>query len=112
LRGAAALYALQLKVGTRKFFRILRAFVDQFDGGNASSADFIRTAVRVSGDASVRDLLHDWLYEEPVPPLPGAPAMAARRGPVAAPDVVGLRCGRGSHRGAPATCGEVRPPAP
>ena len=105
LRGASALYALQLKVGDRTFFRILRTFLKEFRDGNATSRHFIRTAVRVTGDKSVGDLLHDWLYEEPVPPLPGQATGAAAGGSVAPPDVVGLRCGRGSHRGAPATCG-------
>lgn len=103
LRGASALYALQLKVGKPTFFRILRTFVTVFRGRNASSEDFIRTAVFVSHNPSVRDLLHDWLYEDPVPPL-SAQATAPKRGPVAVPDVVGLRCGQGSHRGSPASC--------
>ncbi len=103
LRGAAALYALQLQVGERTFFRILRAFLREFRGGNATSLDFIRTAIRVSGDGSVRDLLHDWLYERPVPALPGRAVAEAQEGPVAPPDVVGLRCGPVRHRGAPAT---------
>jgi aminopeptidase N len=106
LRGAAALYALRLQVGERKFYRILRAFLREFGGGNASSADFIRTAVRESGDGSVRGLLRAWLYEDQVPDLPAAAANVARRGPFPLPDLVGLRCGRGAHRGAPATCGE------
>jgi len=107
LRGASALYALRLKVGERAFFRILRRFVKDYKGGNATSAHFIRTAVTVSGDRSVRRLLKAWLYDEAVPDLPGgaAPA-AARTGPAPRPDVVGLRCGRGSHRGAPARCEE------
>jgi aminopeptidase N len=103
-RGAATLYALQLKVGDEKFFRILRRYLADFENRNASSEDFIDTAVRVSGDGSVGPFLRAWLYHDSVPPLPGT--MRARpRGPVAKPAIVGGRCGPGSHRGAPRTCG-------
>ena len=90
LRGAAALYALRLKVGDRTFFRILRTFHAFYRGRNATSADFINIAVFVSHDRSVRSLLHAWLYEEPVPALPGrgdsvgaarTGATSGRRGP-------------------------------
>ncbi len=104
LRGAAALYALQLQVGKSTFFNILRHFVQDNRYGKVTSRDFINTAVRYSGDSSVRPLLRAWLYDEAVPALPGQPAHKARRKGVARPDVVGSRCGRGSHRGAPASC--------
>lgn len=104
LRGAAALYALRQKVGDPTFFMILRRFIFEFRGRNASSADFIRTAVAVSHDIYVARLLHDWLYEEAVPPLPGHTKTTAKRGSVERPDVVGLRCGPFRHRGGPETC--------
>ncbi|MGH6905679.1 MAG: M1 family aminopeptidase, partial [Geminicoccaceae bacterium] len=105
LRGASALYALRQEVGDRTFFRILRTFVTAYRGRNATSRDFIKLAVRVSGRRSVAPLLHAWLYDEPVPALAGhAAATALREEGPALPDVVGLRCGRGAHRGAPATC--------
>ena len=103
-RGAAALYALRLKVGDARFFRILRRFAQANAGGNVTSADFIRTAVNQSGDPSVRPLLEAWLYDEAVPPLPGRTERALRKGSVPKPDIVGGRCGRGSHRGAKAEC--------
>jgi aminopeptidase N len=103
-RGAVTLYALQLKVGDEKFFRILRRYLSDFRNRNATSEDFIDTAVKVSGDGSVRPFLRAWLYHDAVPPLSGT--MRPRpRGPVAKPDIVGGRCGPGSHRGAPRTCG-------
>jgi aminopeptidase N len=105
VRGALTLYALQLEVGNRTFFRILRRFLQEFRGGNANSQHFIRTAVRESGDGSVRDLLEAWLYEQPVPALPDQADRLAKRGSAPMPDLVGLRCGRGGHRGAAATCG-------
>jgi aminopeptidase N len=73
-RGALTLHALRLRVGDQTFFRILRAFHARYAGRNATSADFIATAVRESGDAGVRGLLRAWLYEQPVPPLSGTEA--------------------------------------
>lgn len=102
-RGASALYALRQKVGDRVFFGILRHFAQDNRGGNVTSEDFIRTAVRYSGDGSVRPLLEAWLYEAAVPALPGLAERAVRKG-APRPDHVGSRCGRGSHRGAPANC--------
>jgi aminopeptidase N len=104
LRGAAALYALRLKVGDARLFSILRHFAQDNRGGNVTTKDFIRTAVRYSGDPSVRPLLQAWLYEQAVPALPGVANRTAKRGPAARPDVVGTRCGRGSHRGALIKC--------
>ena len=101
VRGALALYALELQVGERRFFKILRTFAERFKGGNVRSEDFIRTAVAVSGDKAVRPLLKAWLYGQPVPALPGQARMAqrqARPGPPAVPDIVGLRCEGGAHR--------------
>lgn len=104
-RGAAALYALQLKVGDRTFFRILRSFLDFYHGRNAGTEDFINIAVFVSRDRSVRPFLHAWLYEDPVPNLPGRSASAAAAGArIARPDIVGLRCGPIRHFGARASC--------
>jgi hypothetical protein len=104
-RGASALYALRLTVGDRTFFRILRTFATTYRGRNATSRDFIRVAVAVSGKGSVAGLLHDWLYEDAVPPLPGyTMATTARRSTVDVPNIIGLRCGHGSHRGASAHC--------
>ena len=100
LRGASALYALRQEVGDRTFFRILRTFVTAYRGRNATSRDFIKLAVLVSGRPSVAPLLHAWLYDEPVPALAGHAAATALReeAPALPPDVVGLRCGRGAHR--------------
>jgi aminopeptidase N len=103
LRGAAALYALRQKVGDPTFFMILRRFVFDFRGRNASTADFIRTAVSVTHNFYVAKLLHDWLYEKAVPPLPGHTALA-KGAKVEKPDVVGVRCGPFRHRGGPEKC--------
>ena len=104
-RGGAALYALQLQIGDSSFFNIMKHFAQDNRGRNVTSEDFIATAVRFSGDGSVRTLLESWLYDDAVPALPGKAKRTARTGPVPRPDIVGGRCGRGSHRGAPAACG-------
>ena len=103
LRGAQALYALRLTVGDRTFFRILATFAAAYRGRNATSADFIRVAVSISGKPAVGELLEAWLYEDPVPSLPGGAATAAE-GAAESPDVVGTRCGRGGHRGSAMHC--------
>jgi aminopeptidase N len=103
VRGALALYALRQTVGDRTFFRILKTFAATYRGRNATSQDFIRIAVSVSANRSVAKLLHDWLYEVPVPALPGQLAVSAKRGPVAMPNVVGMSCGHSVHR-LPAHC--------
>jgi aminopeptidase N len=104
-RGAAALYALRQTVGDGTFFTILRRFVQDNRGGNVTSEAFIRTAVRWSGDAAVRDLLEAWLYDQEVPALPGEAARPPAAGRTARPAIVGGRCGPMSHRGAPRVCG-------
>jgi aminopeptidase N len=93
LRGALTLHALRLDVGDRDFLKTVRSFYRKFCDKNATSADFIATAVRATGKPGVRPLLRAWLYEEPVPPLPGADAAVARAaGPAPAPTLgVGVR---------------------
>ncbi len=71
-RGALTLYALRLKVGDTAFYRILRSYYATYRYRNATSADFIDVATTVGNTPGVPELLHAWLYEEPVPPLPGA----------------------------------------
>ena len=88
LRGAAALYALRLKVGDPTFFMILRRFAFEFAGRSASSADFIRTAVSVSDNIYVAELMHAWLYRKPVPSIAGVPSRAKPRRPTS----TALRC--------------------
>lgn len=77
-RGALTLYALQLEVGDKMFRKIIRAYYDTYAGGNATSAGFIAVAESVSKDPDVGPLLNAWLYEEPVPPLPGASVASAK----------------------------------
>ncbi len=95
-RGALTLQALRLEVGDRKFERIVRTYYRTYRNGNATSADFIRVAADIGG-SGVRRLLRAWLYEQPVPPLPGASSavaqtLALKTGPLAPPALgIGVR---------------------
>ena len=66
-RGAMTLHALRNKVGDRKFFAILRAWVAEHRHANATTPEFIALAQRVSG-MDLRRLFQVWLYtpERPV----------------------------------------------
>jgi aminopeptidase N len=75
-RGALTLQALRLRVGDEAFFRILKTFYRVHRYANASSGDFIEVAVRQGGQPGIRQLLRAWLYDQAVPPLDGAHAMA------------------------------------
>ena len=83
-RGALTLHALRLTVGNQAFFRILRAWYRTYNGRNATSADFIDLAAREGRQPGIRPLLHAWLYEQPVPPLPGPTVAAEAEAGVAA----------------------------
>jgi aminopeptidase N len=69
-RGAMALQALRETVGDEAFFRILRTWASDKRDGNATTAEFVAVAERVSG-RSLRTLFDDWLYATSRPPLPG-----------------------------------------
>ncbi|MFE3858019.1 M1 family metallopeptidase [Streptomyces griseorubiginosus] len=69
---ALVLYALRQEIGRTSFETLERAWVQQHRDGTATTADFVRLASEISG----RDLggfLHDWLYAEKTPPMPGHP---------------------------------------
>lgn len=68
-QGAWMLHALRLKVGDEIFFEILRTYVERFQYGNASTADFIALAEELSGK-DLQALFDDWLYAGGVPPVP------------------------------------------
>ena len=70
-RGAWTLHALRLTVGDEVFFKILRTYYQRFAGSHASTADFIATAVEVSGQPAVEALLRDWLTNPKLPAPPG-----------------------------------------
>ena len=68
-RGALALHALRLHCGDLAFFALLQSWTESFSHGSVSTPGFIRTADRVTG-LDTEALLHPWLYEEALPPLP------------------------------------------
>ena len=70
VRGALTLYALRRTVGDRTFFAILRAYIDRFRDGTASTASFIVVASELS-HKDMKPLLRSWLYDRALPPLPG-----------------------------------------
>jgi len=69
VRGAWTLHALRLEVGDELFFKIIRTYYARFQGGNATTADFIAVAEEVSGQ-TLDDFFQAWLYAETVPPMP------------------------------------------
>lgn len=71
--GALVLYALRRRAGDRSFDRVMRLWPERFKDGNASSEDFIRHTVEVTGDASLDPFLRDWLFGAVNPPMPGHP---------------------------------------
>jgi aminopeptidase N len=78
-RGSVTLFALRQHVGEPVFWEIVRAFYERYKFKTVTSADFIDVAVEVSHDRSVEKLLNAWLFEEPVPPLPGFAAARVNR---------------------------------
>ncbi|HEX2357757.1 MAG TPA: M1 family peptidase, partial [Micromonosporaceae bacterium] len=69
-RGAMALHALRVTAGDDAFFRILRTWAAEKRNGNATTAEFMTLAERVSGKP-LRALFEAWLYATSKPPMPG-----------------------------------------
>lgn len=69
LRGALTLHALRRTVGDDAFFGILRTYTAEFRYANASTADFVAVAERISG-RSLREFFDAWLNADPQPALP------------------------------------------
>jgi aminopeptidase N len=67
-RGALALHALR-RCGDLPFFALLQEWTRTYAHGSVSTPELILTAGRVTGLDS-KSLLHPWLYEEALPPLP------------------------------------------
>lgn len=68
-RGALTLHALRLKVGEEAFNRILRTYVEEYQGGNAGTEEFTSLAEIVSGQ-DLEDFFQSWLYEQRTPGIP------------------------------------------
>jgi aminopeptidase N len=67
--GAMTLYALRRTVGDEAFSRILREWAASHRYGNATTADFVALAQRISG-RDLKALFEAWLYGTTVPPYP------------------------------------------
>ena len=70
--GAITLFALRQVVGDPTFKNIERAWVHDYRGRSASTADFIALASRVSGQ-DLTAFLNDWVYGTTTPAMPGHP---------------------------------------
>jgi aminopeptidase N len=68
-RGALTVHALRLEVGDGDFFRILKTWTAEKRNGNATTAEFITLAERVSGE-SLDSFFDDWLIGESAPKIP------------------------------------------
>jgi aminopeptidase N len=69
LRGALTLHALRLRVGDEAFFTILKTYYTRYQGGNATTADFIGVAEEISGQ-DLQAFFDDWLYAPVMPDIP------------------------------------------
>ena len=67
--GAMTLHALRLTVGDDAFFEILRTYHSRFQGGTATTEDFVAVAESVSGE-DLEDLFGAWLYGFEIPEFP------------------------------------------
>jgi aminopeptidase N len=68
-RGAMTLQALRVRVGGPAFFGILRTYAAKYRLGNATTADFIAVAEKVSGQ-DLSSFFSTWLYAPAAPPMP------------------------------------------
>lgn len=69
---ALVLYALREQVGAETFAKIERAWVTQYRGKTASTADYIALASKIAGH-DLKAFLRPWLYGSKTPPMPGHP---------------------------------------
>jgi aminopeptidase N len=70
-RGAMTLQALRETIGEADFLSLLKTWYAENRYGNVTTADFIETAERVSGD-ELSEFFQAWLYGTTRPPLPGS----------------------------------------
>ena len=68
-RGALTLHALRLQVGDDDFFEIVKSWPQARAGKTGTTAQFIATAERISGE-QLDDLFELWLYSPGRPPAP------------------------------------------
>jgi aminopeptidase N len=69
LRGGLTLHALRVKIGDEAFFKALQTYVKRYEGGNASTEDFISVVEEVSGE-DLTGFFQGWLYDDALPAIP------------------------------------------
>lgn len=69
VRGALVLHALREEVGEKKFFSILRTWVEENRNSTASTEDFVALCNRLNGE-SLDTLFAAWLFADVVPAVP------------------------------------------
>ena len=69
VRGGLLLHALRLEVGDENFFAILQTYFERYQGGNASTADFIAVAEEI-GAKDLSAFFDAWLFNEAIPSIP------------------------------------------
>ncbi len=69
LRGGLALEAIRRTTGDDVFFQILRAWVQRFGGGDASTQDFVDLVTEIGGPRAA-NILTDYLIDPTMPDLP------------------------------------------
>lgn len=67
-RSAMFLIELEHLMGAEAFDRLLRTWLDEHRGGNATTAEFLALARRIHG-SSISELSDPWLYGEELPEL-------------------------------------------
>ena len=70
-RGALAVHAVRMAVGDLAFFAVLQDWTAGHRHGSVTTQDFIMAVSRTTA-VDAESLLHPWLYEEPLPPLPAS----------------------------------------
>ncbi|MEU7713609.1 M1 family metallopeptidase [Micromonospora chalcea] len=68
-RGGMTVHALRVAVGDTAFFSVLRTWAAERKNGNATTADFVALAERVSGKKLAK-VFDPWLYGTERPPTP------------------------------------------
>ncbi|WP_435742753.1 M1 family metallopeptidase [Microbacterium sp. PMB16] len=74
-RGALALHALRMTIGSERFFAFAREWSSRFASLSVTSDDFLGLVDEVTG-ADGRALMRTWIDELPLPALPSTPAVS------------------------------------
>ncbi len=67
-KGAWVLHMLRHKIGDKKFFKLIRTYYKKYKNKNASTADFIQLAEKISNQ-NLQVFFKQWLYQKGIPKL-------------------------------------------